>query len=63
MALWLPEKFWCKPKNGLLVPKSLIFRMTENHHGAHFHMWGQNSNAYNLYIAGKEILSGLIIIK
>ena len=29
--------------------------MTENDHGTHFHMSGQNSNGYNLYILGKEI--------
>ena len=29
--------------------------MVENHNGAHFLLWGQNSNAYNLYIVGKEI--------
>ena len=23
--------------------------------GAHFHMWGQNSNAYSLYMVEKEI--------
>ena len=61
MALQLPEKFWCKAQNGQLAPKSLNFKMTENHCGAYFHMWGQNSNAYKLYIVGKEILSGLIL--
>ena len=29
--------------------------------GAHFHMWGQKSNAYILYIVGKETLSALIL--
>ena len=33
--------------------------MAENHHGAQFRMWDQNLNACNLYIVGKEILSGL----
>ena len=62
MALSLPEKFWCKPQNGQLAPKFLIFKLAENYHDAHVHMWGQNSNAYNLYIVGKEmILSGLIM--
>ena len=37
--------------------------MAENHHDAHFHMWGRNSNAYNLYIVRKEILSGLIVLR
>ena len=32
--------------------------MAENNHGAIFHMWDQNSNAYNLYIIRNEILSG-----
>ena len=27
----------------------------------HFHMLGQNSSAYNLYIIGKEVLLGLIL--
>ena len=35
--------------------------MVENHHGAYFHMWCQSSSAYNLYIVGKEISSGLIL--
>ena len=35
--------------------------MAEIHHGAHFHMWVQNSNAYNLCMAGKEILSRLVL--
>ena len=43
--------------------KSSIFKMVENHHGAHFHMWGQNSNAYELHIVGKKILSGLTSLK
>ena len=58
MVLWLPEKIWYKLQNGQLAPKSLIFKMAENNHGAIFHMWGQNSNAYNLYIIRNEILSG-----
>ena len=33
--------------------------MAENHHGAQFRVWDQNLNACNLYIVGKEILSGL----
>ena len=56
MALWLPEKFWCKPQNGQLASKSSIFKIAENHHGANFHKGGQNCIAYNLYIVGKEIL-------
>ena len=36
MDISLPEKFWCKPQNGQLAPKSLIFKMAENHHVAHF---------------------------
>ena len=35
--------------------------MAENHHDTHFDMWSENSNAYNLYIFVKEILSGLIL--
>ena len=61
MALWIPEKFWCKPQTGQLAPKSTIFKMPENHHGAHFHMLASNSNAYNLHIVGKETLSELIL--
>ena len=60
MALWLPEKFWCKPQNGQLVPKCSIFKIAANHHGTHFYIWGQNSNAYKLHIVGKNTLSGLI---
>ena len=63
MALWLSEKIWHKLQNGQLAPKSLIFKMAENNHDAIFHMWGQNSNAYNLYIIKNEILSGLIFSK
>ena len=37
--------------------------MAENLHGTQIHVWGQNSNAYNLHIVGKEILSGLILYK
>ena len=48
-------------KIGQLAPKPSIFKTAEIHHGAHFHMWVQNSNAYNLYMAGKEILSRLIL--
>ena len=55
MALWLLEKFWCKPQNGQLAPKSQIFKMVGNHHGAQFHMWGQNSNACNIYRKGNFI--------
>ena len=44
-----------------IAPRSLIFKIAENHHGAHFYMWGQNSNNCNLYIVGKEILSGLML--
>ena len=55
------RKFCWKPENRKLAPKSPIFKMTENDHGAQFHMWGQNSNACNLHIVGKEILSGLIL--
>ena len=36
MTLRLLEKFWCKPQNGQLAPKSRIFKMVENHHGAIF---------------------------
>ena len=36
--------------------------MVENRRDAPFHMWGQNSNAYNLYIIGKEVLSGYCIV-
>ena len=36
--------------------------MVENDYGAGFHVWSQKSNAYNLYIVGKEILSGFNII-
>ena len=61
MALGLPENSWCKPQNGQLAPKFPIFRMVKNEHGAHFYKWGQNSNAYNLYIVGKEHYSGLIL--
>ena len=32
-------------------------------HGSRFNMLGQNQNAYNLYIVGKKILSGLILSK
>ena len=35
--------------------------MEENHHGAQFHMWGQHSNACNLCIVVKEILSGIYL--
>ena len=35
------RKFSWKPENRQLVPKSPIFKMTENHHGAQFYMWGQ----------------------
>ena len=48
-------------QNGQLAPKSSIFKTAENHDGTQFYMWGQNSNAENLYIVGKEILSGLIL--
>ena len=51
----IPEKIWCRPQNGQLAPKSPILKMAANHHGAHFHMWGQNSNAHNLYMVEKEI--------
>ena len=61
MALSLSERFWCKPQNCQLVSKSPIFKMAENHHGTHFHKWGRNSNAYNLNIVGKKILSGSIL--
>ena len=61
MALWLPEKVWCKSQNDPLAPKSPIFKMVDNHQGADFHICGQNSNNYNLHIIGKEILSGLIL--
>ena len=61
MALALPKKFCCKPQNGQLAPKSPIFKMAENHHDTHFDMWSENSNAYNLYIVAKDILSGLIL--
>ena len=37
------------------------FKMAVNHNDVHFHIWNQNSNAGNLYIIGKEILSGLIL--
>ena len=59
MVLWLPEQFWCKPQNRQLGPKSPI--MTENHNGAQLLMKGQNSNAYSLYVVGKEILPGLLL--
>ena len=44
-----------------IAPRSLIFKIAENHHGAHFYSWGQNSNTCNLYTVGKEILSGLML--
>ena len=53
-ALWLSERFWCKPQNCQLVSKSPIFKMAENHHGTHFHKWGRNSNAYNLNIVERK---------
>ena len=37
-------------------PKYPILKTAENEHGAHVDMSGQTSNAYNLYIVGKEIL-------
>ena len=55
------QKNWCKQQYGQLVSKSPIFKMVENHHGTYFHLWGQNSHAYNLCIVRKEILSGLIL--
>ena len=60
MGLWVPEKVWWKLQNGQLAPKSLIFKMAENNHGACFHMWVQNSNAYNLCTVGKKKFSGLL---
>ena len=36
--------------------------MAENHCGTHFHKWGQNSNAYNLYIDGKEIFIRINVV-
>ena len=59
MTLRIPEKFCCKPQKGQLAPKFPIFKMAENPHGAQFHVWDQN--VYNLYILGKEVLSGLIL--
>ena len=53
------RKIWGKLLNRQLAPKSPIFKMAENYHGAQFRMWDQNLNACNLYIVGKEILSGL----
>ena len=61
MALWLPERFWCKPPNGQLVPKSLTSQMAGNHHSAHIHAWGENSNVNKLHIVEKENLSGLTL--
>ena len=29
--------------------------------GTYLHIWGQHSNAYNSYIVGKEVLSGLML--
>ena len=55
------RKFWWKPENRQLAPKSPIFKMTENHHGAQFHVLGKNSNDYKLHIVGKDVLSGLIL--
>ena len=60
MALWLLERFWCKPQNGQLAPKSQIFKMVWNHHGAQFHMWVKIQMP-TTYIVVKEILSGLIL--
>ena len=37
-----------------------MFKIAENHLGAHFHMWDQNLNACNLYIVVNETLSGLV---
>ena len=50
------RKIWCKLQNGQLAPKSPIFKMVKNYHGAYFHMWDQNSNVYNLCIVEKEIV-------
>ena len=61
VALCLPEKFWCKPQNFQLGPKSPVFKIAENHHAAQCHMWGQNSNVFRL--VGTEILSGLLLSK
>ena len=55
MAVLVPEKLWRKPQNGQLAPKMPDFQMAENHYGTHFHIWGQNSNAWKLCIVGKEI--------
>ena len=41
--------------------KFLIFKLVENYHGSHFHMWGRHPNAYVLYIFEKEVLSGSIL--
>ena len=61
LALCLPEKIWWKPQNCQPTSTTPIFKMMENLHGAHFHMFGTNSNAYNLYTFRKGILPGLIL--
>ena len=50
------RKILVETTKGQLVPKSMILKKAENHLGANFRTWGQNSNACNLYIVGKEIL-------
>ena len=52
------RKIWSKPQIDQLASKFLIFKLAENYHGAHFHMWGRHPNAYVLYIFEKEVLSG-----
>ena len=44
------RKFLVQTSNWSTSPKFPIFKMAENHHSTHFHMWRLNFNAYNLYI-------------
>ena len=44
------RKFLVQTSNWSTSPKFPIFKMAENHHSTHFHMWHLNFNAYNLYI-------------